>query len=179
VGVQLIWINDVAHAQNLELLHAAAASRIDGEQHGPNDEAAGEADVAEDLDEAQKEEAVEGAVVEDVGVGCLKERLDPIEPAIGKVGCRISMFRLLDIATCNEPGKDNVDSLGDALGSSQRGDASRRIDAATATAQDEENGETDGDIYHDGNEGCAKLGDGRALAARRGAQRAAIAVFGA
>ena len=53
------------------------------EQNGPCDAAAGEADIAEDLDISEEEEAVEGAVVKDDGVGDLEERDDPIEPAVG------------------------------------------------------------------------------------------------
>lgn len=82
--IQLHRIRNIANRQQLQLQLAAPARRMDGEEHGPGDTAADEADVAQDLDVAEEEEAVEGAVVEDDGVGDLEEGDDPVEPAVGE-----------------------------------------------------------------------------------------------
>lgn len=55
-----------------------------GEQNGPCNKAAGEADVTNHLEEAQKEEAIKRSLIEDMGVGCLEEWLDPSEPTVGQ-----------------------------------------------------------------------------------------------
>ena len=54
---------------------------MDGEQDGPGDADSDEEDVAEDLEIAQKEEAIYGAMVENEGVWDLEEWLDPVEQA--------------------------------------------------------------------------------------------------
>lgn len=88
MGVQLLGVLDVANGQRVELLEPAAAGGVEREEDGPEDEAAGEADVPQHLDEAEEEEAVQGAVVEDKGIGDLEEGYDPVDPAGREGGTR-------------------------------------------------------------------------------------------
>jgi hypothetical protein len=81
--IELGRIRNVTHRQHLQLDLSLATCRIDGEEDGPSDGTANQADVAEDFEIAQKEEAVEGSIVENKRIGVFEERLDPVEESGG------------------------------------------------------------------------------------------------
>ena len=88
-------VGDVAHSQGLELGVALATGEMQGEENGPGDEASDKANVAQDLDEAQEEEAIEGAMVQHHGIGNAKKGHDPVEPAVGQLRCGRSEVELM------------------------------------------------------------------------------------
>lgn len=59
VGIELGRVPNIANGQQVELGQAPAARGVEGKENGPQDDAAAEADVPDDLEEAQEEEAVE------------------------------------------------------------------------------------------------------------------------
>lgn len=50
-------------------------------QNGPHDAAADKADVSQNLEVAEEEVGIEGAIVENVGIWDLEEGYDPVEQA--------------------------------------------------------------------------------------------------
>lgn len=84
MGVQFLWVGDIPKRQKLQLLLAAAASGMNGEQNRPGNETAGEADIAQNLEVSKKEEAVQGAMVKNDGIGGLEEGYNPVEPTVGQ-----------------------------------------------------------------------------------------------
>ena len=59
---------------------------MQGKENWPGNQATSEADVTENLEVAKEEEAIKRAMIKDMGIGSLEERLDPIEPTVGQ--CR-------------------------------------------------------------------------------------------
>lgn len=84
VSIQLLGHEYIAHGQLVQLRQLVPARGVHGHQHRPGDADAHDEDVAQDLEEAQEEEAVERPMAEHKGVGRLKKGLDPVEKALGK-----------------------------------------------------------------------------------------------
>lgn len=70
---------DVAHCQSFQLSEVITTSCVQRKQNRPHDTAAENADVSKNLEIAEKEEGVQGAMVEDIGIGDLEEGLQPVE----------------------------------------------------------------------------------------------------
>lgn len=86
VGVETVLsVCDVTETDEIELLQASAASRIDWEENGPSHETTDKTDSHRDLKVSKQEEAIERVVVEDIAVRDLVEGANPIEHAIGKI----------------------------------------------------------------------------------------------
>lgn len=86
MGVEtILGIGDVAETDDIQLLLASAACRIDREENGPGYKTAYEADGHRNLEVPEQEEAIKRVVIEDIAVRDLVESADPIEHAIGKV----------------------------------------------------------------------------------------------
>lgn len=81
----LLVLANVREGQQIKLGLAPIAGGIDGEQDGPGDAAADEADDGEHLQEAQVEKAIERLVIEHQVVGEILEGPEPIEPPFGQV----------------------------------------------------------------------------------------------
>ena len=99
VGIVAVHIGDVAHGEQVKLLLASTTGGIDGEQDGPCDDAAKEADDNEQLEEAHEEVAVDGLVVEDVLVLDAAEVLDPAEEAIAGRGGLAVVAQAVDVGS--------------------------------------------------------------------------------
>lgn len=97
VGIVAIHVGDVAHGEQVELLLAGAAGSIDGEEDGPGDEAAKEADDDEQLEEADKQVAVNGLVVQNVLVLDVAEVGDPAEESIARGGRLAVVAQAVDV----------------------------------------------------------------------------------
>ncbi|KFZ14047.1 hypothetical protein V502_06294 [Pseudogymnoascus sp. VKM F-4520 (FW-2644)] len=125
----------VAKGQQVKTLGAIAARRVDGEQDGPGDEAAEEADGDEDAHVAQEQVGVERLGLEHIGIGDLPEGAEPVEHASWE--------------------------LWGALASPEVG--SRGIEATVRPTQDQEDGDIDeGD--EQGRDQCRdETGDGGVL----------------
>jgi hypothetical protein len=80
VAVGTVWV-DVGHGQEIELRLSAMASCIDGEQDRPGDEAANKGQNDHHLEEAHKQEAVDGLVVKNPLILDVFEVFDPPEYA--------------------------------------------------------------------------------------------------
>jgi hypothetical protein len=74
-----LWgcLSDIAHGEHVELFLAFASGCVDWKQNRPCDETTQERDDDENLEEAHKQIAINGLVVEDVSVGEPLEILDP------------------------------------------------------------------------------------------------------
>lgn len=92
VGVVLVGVDDVADGQEIQLAESAAAGAVEREEDGPGEAAAGEADDGQDLEEAEEEETIDGAVVEDEGVWDLEEGDDPLDEALGQLRAQFPSF---------------------------------------------------------------------------------------
>jgi hypothetical protein len=97
VGIVAVHILDVAHGEQIKLLLASAAGGIDREQDGPGDDASQETQDDEQLEEAHKQIAVDGLVVEDVLVLDAAEVLDPAEEAIAGRGGLAVVAQAVDV----------------------------------------------------------------------------------
>lgn len=89
MGVEFVGDDHVTDGKFVKLRLAKSPGAVDGEQDGPRNAAANETDDGENTKEAEKEEAVDGAVVDDVPVINGEEGSDPVEPAIRKRGSRV------------------------------------------------------------------------------------------
>jgi hypothetical protein len=69
MSVVSLRIDNIAHTQDVELLLAAVAGGIDGEEYRPGDAASNEAHDNQNLEHAKPEVTVKRVVTEDVGVG--------------------------------------------------------------------------------------------------------------
>ena len=97
MGIVAVHILDVAHGEQIKLLLASAAGGIDREQDGPGDDASQETQDDEQLEEAHKQIAVDGLVVEDVLVLDAAEVLDPAEEAIAGRGGLAVVAQAVDV----------------------------------------------------------------------------------
>lgn len=80
VGIVTVFaITDVAETDEVQLLQARSAGRIDGKQDRPSYQAAEEAQRHGNLQIAEEEEAVQRVMIEDIAVRNLVERFDPTE----------------------------------------------------------------------------------------------------
>jgi hypothetical protein len=86
MSIQLFGVDDISNRQDLKLRQTSASSRMYREQDRPGNATADKADVAQDLDESKKEEAVKAALVQQRRVRRFEQGLYPVEPAIGKCG---------------------------------------------------------------------------------------------
>lgn len=86
MSIQLIGVDDISNRQKLKLRQTSASGRMYREQDRPGNATADKADVAQDLDESKKEEAVKAALVQQRRVRCLEEGLYPVKPTIGECG---------------------------------------------------------------------------------------------
>ena len=85
VGVEtILGICNVTETDEVQLLLASAACRIDREEDRPCDETADEADDGRHFEISKQEEAIERVVIEDIAVWNLVESANPVEHAIGK-----------------------------------------------------------------------------------------------
>lgn len=128
VAVSLRVAVDVAIGQDVELLAAVAARGVDGEQDGPGDAAADEAEGAGDAHEAEVEVGVERLVLESVDIGDLPKGAEPVEEAAGQGG------RAFVFSQAPEVG-------------------SGRVVAAVGLAEDQEDGDVDGRDDENGHQG--------------------------
>lgn len=128
MSIVAVHVDNIAHGEQVELLLACAAGGIDGEQYGPGDEAAEEADNDEQLEEADEQVAVNGLVVEDVLVLDAAKVLDPAEEAIARGGCLALFAQAVNVGA-------------------------RGIEPAEMAAEDQEEGDEDEGGYGGGDEG--------------------------
>lgn len=78
VVTAILSITDVGNTEHVQLLTATAASRIDGEEDRPGDDAANKHQDRDQLEEAQQQIRVHRVVLQDVGVGKLVHGDDPV-----------------------------------------------------------------------------------------------------
>ncbi len=78
------WLRDVSKGELIQLLIPCTTIGIYRQQNRPCDQQSHEADHAEDFQESEKQEAVQGGVVEDIFIGSSPEWHEPIEPSIGQ-----------------------------------------------------------------------------------------------
>ena len=76
---------DITDGQDLQVFQLVQTRAMNGKQNRPDKAAAGHTDDDEHAEEAKEEEAIQGAVVQDVVVVNGKEGLDPVEPSIGEL----------------------------------------------------------------------------------------------
>lgn len=81
-----IGVDDVAVVEDVQLLGATAAGRIDGEQDGPGDAASHHAQDAEDLEPSHVQVRVKRLVVQDEEILGHGDVGDPPEPRLGGLG---------------------------------------------------------------------------------------------
>lgn len=75
----LVLVRDVGNAQHVQLFLITTACDIDGKKHRPGDNAADEKDAGRNFQVTQKEESIQGVMVQDVAVGDLADIDDPFE----------------------------------------------------------------------------------------------------
>jgi hypothetical protein len=78
----VVVVLDVGHRDDVQLLLATAASRVDGEQDRPGDEAADQARNDRHAQKAEEEVAIKRVVGQDIGIGNLEEGREPVEEAV-------------------------------------------------------------------------------------------------
>lgn len=71
--------DDVTNGQEVKLCKTIAASAVYWEENWPDDAAANEANISQDLEIAEEKVGIKRAIVEDVGVWDLEEGYDPVE----------------------------------------------------------------------------------------------------
>ena len=81
----ILGVGDIAETDDIQLLLASAACRIDREEDWPSHETADETDGHRNLEVPQQEETIESVVIEDIAVWDLVESANPVEHAIGKI----------------------------------------------------------------------------------------------
>lgn len=79
-------IRYIAEAQHVQLGVSATSCGIDGEQNRPCNQACGKASRTHDSQKTQEQIAVDGRVVQNMGVGNFKERPEPVEEARRELG---------------------------------------------------------------------------------------------
>lgn len=79
-------IRYIAEAQHVQLGVSATTRGIDGEQNRPCNQACGKASRTHDSQKTQEQIAVDGRVVQNMGVGDFKERPEPVEEARRELG---------------------------------------------------------------------------------------------
>jgi len=73
---------DIAHSQDVKLLHTSSTSSIDGKQDRPRNGAANQERDDGHLKEAQEQVAIEGVMLKNIVVGSLEESAEPAEQSI-------------------------------------------------------------------------------------------------
>jgi len=81
MGKQLDGQFYVANGQEVQLHQAPSTGAVNRQQDCPGEAAADQADGPKDSEIAEEQEAVEGAVAQDVRVRHGQEGLDPVEPS--------------------------------------------------------------------------------------------------
>jgi hypothetical protein len=166
---------DVAHGQKIQLLLASAAlfmsgwgvhaidqpayRSVDGEEDGPCDEAAQEAENNDELEVAHEQEAVNGRVVQNVLVGRAAEVADPSqERGAGRWGLAPVRAGQLQILL---PMRRRwiLFIWCDVLFSQAVEVGSGGVDAAEFVAEDQEEGDEDDGDDGGGNEGGDEAGE--------------------
>ena len=89
VGIKSDRHLDVADSQKVQLPQPSAAGAVDGKENRPSRDGASKTYYGEHPEEAQEEEAVNRAIVEDVLVVDGEEGLNPVEPAVRELGRRV------------------------------------------------------------------------------------------
>lgn len=86
MGVEtILCVCDVTETDEVQLLLASTACRVDREKDRPCHETADEADGHRNFEVSEQEEAIQRVMVEDIAVGNLIECANPVEQAIGKI----------------------------------------------------------------------------------------------
>lgn len=79
-----LFVLDHANCQHVQLGELLASSNVNRKENWPSNQHAHKERVSQDFEVPQKEEPIERAMVKHEGIWCFEERLDPVEPAIGK-----------------------------------------------------------------------------------------------
>lgn len=81
MSVVPVWVFDIGHAQNVQLLLTTAASGIDREQDRPGDNASDKTHDNQDLEEAEPQVTIKRVVSEHMAVGKGRVVFDQAEEA--------------------------------------------------------------------------------------------------